>query len=217
MNNKVIAVIPAYNEEKTIGNVIKELKKYVDVIIVVDDASVDDTAKKAKNNSAIVVNHKKNMGYDKTIDDGFKQAAKQNASVIFTFDADGQHIASDVPKLIDPILHKKADVVVGIRPYKQRFAEKVFSRYAKKKIGIKDALCGMKAYSADAYKKVGYFDKLNSIGTELMFNCHKLGFKIVEVPIKMQKRQVGKSGFGNSLSSNYKMFKALIKIFFKFK
>lgn len=216
MTEKVISVMPAYNEEETIGPIIKELNKFVDEIIVVDDASTDKTAEEAKKNSAFVLSHKENKGYDPSIDDGFKEAAKHKASIIFTFDADGQHVPGDVPNLISPIQNGEADVVVGIRPREQRISEKCFSRYAKKKIGIKDPLCGIKAYSADAYKKVGYFDKLNSIGTELLFNCHKQGFRIIEINVHMNKRK-GQSRFGNVFVSNFKIFSALFKIYMKFR
>jgi len=213
---KTIAVIPAYNEEKTIADVIKNLKKYVDEIIVVDDASSDKTYEIAKLNSTKVVKHNKNMGYDKTIDDGFKEAVKRNASIIITFDADGQHVTEDIPKILDPIIKKEADVVVGIRPYKQRFSEKKFSRYTKNKIGVSDPLCGVKAYSTKAYSKIGYFDSLNSIGTELLFNYHKHGFKIKEVKISINKRD-GKSRFGNAIQSNLKILKAFHRIKSKFR
>lgn len=216
MKGKIIAVIPAFNEEKTIGEVVKELKKLVDEIIVVDDASVDRTGEIAKANSAIVLRHDENQGYDKTINDGFIEAAKRNAFIIFTFDADGQHAPDDAPKILAPIKNGEADVVVGIRPYKQRISEKIFSRYAKRKIGVSDPLCGVKAYSAKAYDVVGYFDKMNSIGTELMFNCYKNNFRIKEVTIRMNKRE-GKPRFGSILKGNLRIISALVKIYIKFR
>jgi len=216
MKEKIIAVIPAFNEEKTIGEVVKELKRYTDEIIVVDDASVDKTSDEAMKYSAVVLRHAVNQGYDKTIDDGFKEAAKRKASIIFTFDADGQHVPYDVPKILAPIKKGEADVVVGIRPHTQRLSEKLFSIYAKKKIGITDPLCGIKAYSAEMYNNIGYFDRIKSIGTELMFNCNALGCRIKEVNINMNKRE-GKSRFGSVLRANIKIISALFKILIKFR
>lgn len=216
MKEKSVAVIPAFNEENTIGGVVKELKKLVDDIIVVDDASNDKTLEEAKKNSAIVVRHDRNQGYDKSIDDGFKEAAKRNASVIFTFDADGQHLPSDIPKILSLIKKGEAEVVVGIRPHKPRISEAIFAWFAKRKIGVSDPLCGVKAYSVKAYNKIGYFDKLDSIGTELMFNCHKHGFRIKEVTININKRK-GKPKFGNIIRSNLRIFIALFKIYIKFR
>lgn len=217
MKEKIIAVIPAYNEEGTIGRVLRNLKKFVDEIIVVDDGSIDGTSNEAEKNLAIVIKHSKNQGYDKSINDGFKEAIQRNGSIIFTFDADGQHVAEDIPKIIDPIKKGEADVVVGVRPYQQRVSEKIFSRYTKKKIGINDPLCGVKAYSAEAYRTIGYFDKINSIGTELLFNCHKKNMRIKEVKIHMEKRHKGKTKFGNILKANLKIIIALFKVYMKFR
>jgi len=216
MKQKTIAVIPALNEEKTIGSVLTGLKKFVDEIVVVDDGSTDNTSEIAKKNSAIIVKNDKNLGYDKAIDNGFKEAAKKNASIIVTFDADGQHIPGDLKKILAPIKNNEASVVVGIRPYNQRLAEKKFARFSKRKIGVRDPLCGIKAYSIYAYKKIGYFDKINSIGTELMFNCHKNGFKIKEVKIGMNKRK-DNPRFGNILKGNIKIFLAYLKIYIRFR
>ncbi len=213
---KIVAVIPAYNEEKTIADIIKNLKKYVDEIIVVDDASNDKTYEIATLNSAKVIKHKKNRGYDKSIEDGFSEAVKAKASIIITFDADGQHLAGEIPKITEPLIKKEADIVVGIRPKKQRFSEKIFSKYSKKKIGVNDPLCGLKGYSVKEYKQIGYFDSLNSIGTELLFNYHKHGFKVKEVKINSNNRN-GKSRFGNVIQSNIKILRAFFKVRTKFR
>ena len=211
MREKIIAVIPAYNEEHTIGDVIRAVKKYVDEIIVTDDASTDKTGKIAAELSATVVTHTTNLGYDKSLDDGFKEAAKQGATILFTFDADGQHVAEDIPVLLAPILSHTADVVVGVRPWRTRFAETAFAWYAKRKIGIHDPLCGMKAYTIQAYASVEYFDRLQSIGTELLFNCAKRRYRIVETPIHLNKRE-GHPRFGSRIKGNWRIFIALIRI-----
>lgn len=216
MTEKIIAVIPAYNEEKTIGTVVNGLKKFPIEIIVVDDASTDRTGEIAGKQGAIVVTHDANMGYDKTISDGFQEAIQRNPTIIFTFDADGQHLPDDVPKVLMPIQNGEAEVVIGVRPHKQRLSEMLFSLYTKRRIGISDPLCGVKAYSVKAYETVGYFDNLNSIGTELLFNCHTRGFRIKEVAIRMKKRQ-DKPRFGRVFIANFKILLAMIKIYIKFR
>jgi glycosyltransferase involved in cell wall biosynthesis len=216
MTEKIVAVVPAYNEENTINTVLCNVKKYVDEIVVIDDASTDKTIKMVKKNYVTLIKHKKNQGYDKSLNDGFQEAVNRNATIIFTFDADGQHVSHDIPAIIAPIKNRQADIVVGIRPYKQRIAETIFSWYAKKSIGISDPLCGFKAYSVKVYETVGYFDKLNSIGTELMFNSYILGYKLQEVPINMNKRE-DIPRFGNIFRANLNIFIALIKIIIKFK
>ncbi|MBZ9577528.1 glycosyltransferase [Patescibacteria group bacterium] len=81
-NQKIVVVIPAFNESKTVERVIKETKPYANEIIVVDDGSYDDTSLKAKKVGAIVIHHKKNQGYDASIEDGFREALKRKASVM---------------------------------------------------------------------------------------------------------------------------------------
>jgi len=207
---KVIAVIPALNEEKTVSKVITGVKKYVDEIILVDDASTDKTAIIAQREGAIVLSHKKNQGYDKSIDDGFALAAKRGATIILTFDGDGQHDPEDIPKIIEPILNGEADVVVGKRPHYARIAEHLFAFVAKIKANIDDPLCGLKAYHINVYKDVGYFDRVSSIGTQLMFNAKRRGYVVVQKNITLNERG-DVPRFGRRVKANLRIFKAIIK------
>jgi glycosyltransferase involved in cell wall biosynthesis len=208
---KIMVVIPALNEEVTIGSIVKRVKKYAHEVIVVDDGSIDHTEQIARNNGAIVIRQERNVGYDMAISLGFKLANSKNADIIVTFDADGQHDASDIPKLTTPIVQHEADVVVGIRPNISRFAERLFRMYSKRSIGVVDPLCGMKAYSREVYQKIGYFDCLNSIGTQLMFEAKKGGFRITQVEIELNLRK-DEPRFGKQVKANIKIFKAMLKI-----
>ena len=207
---KVIAVIPALNEEKTISKVIRGVKKYVDEIILVDDASTDKTAIIAQRDGAIVLSHKNNQGYDKSIDDGFVLAAKRGATIILTFDGDGQHNPEDIPKIIEPILNGEADVVVGKRPHYARIAEYLFAVVAKIKANIDDPLCGLKAYHIRVYTDIGYFDRIASIGTQLMFNAKRRGYGVIQKNITLNER-VDIPRFGRRVKANLRIFKAIIK------
>jgi len=207
---KIVAVIPALNEEGTISKVIRGVKKYVDEIILVDDASTDKTAIIAQREGAIVLSHKKNQGYDKSIDDGFALAAKRGTTIILTFDGDGQHDPEDIPKIIEPILNGEADVVVGKRPHYARIAEHLFALVAKIKANIEDPLCGLKAYHITVYKDIGYFDRISSIGTQLTFNAKKRGYKVVQKNITLNERG-DIPRFGRRVKANWKIFKAIFK------
>lgn len=207
---KVIAVIPALNEEKTISKVIKGMKEYVDEIILVDDASIDETSIIAQKEGAIVISHKKNRGYDKSIDDGFALAAKRGAMIILTFDGDGQHNPKDIPKIIEPILNGEADVVAGKRPHCARIAEYLFAFIAKIKTNIDDPLCGLKAYHINVYKDVRYFDRISSIGTQLMFNAAKRGYRVTQRSIIINERD-DVPRFGRRIKANWKILKAIIR------
>lgn len=212
---KIIAIIPALNEEKTISNVIKGVKKYVDEIVLVNDASSDKTQIIAQKEGVIVISHKKNEGYDKSIDDGFKLATDMGATIILTFDGDGQHSPEDIPKIVAPILKGEADVVVGKRPYYLRIAEYLFAFVGKFKADIEDPLCGLKAYHIKVYKDVGYFDRISSIGTQLMFNAKSKGYRVLQRSITLNRRS-DIPRFGRRVKANWKIFKAIVKTLYLF-
>ena len=210
----IYAVIPALNEEDTIENVISSVMKYTPNVVVVDDGSTDRTAILAAALGAQVVIHTRTLGYDKSIDDGFKYVAQQkHVYVLFSFDADGQHNADILDELVRPILDNEADIVVGIRPDKARLAEKLLAAYTKYKYGIEDPLCGLKAYKKEVYQNVGFFDRTNSIGTELLLRAKMKGYRVLQVPITIKPR-ADHSRFGQSVKGNYRIFMAFLKILF---
>lgn len=208
---KIVAIIPALNEEETISKVIRNVKEYVDEVILVDDASIDRTPFIAKREGIIVFSHQSNQGYDKSIDDGFVLASKIGATIILTFDGDGQHNPNDIPKIIAPIIEKKADVVVGKRPHYSRLVEYLFSIITRVRMNIDDPFCGFKAYHVQVYNDIGYFDKISSIGTQLMFNAKRRGYRIVQVDIKTNKSMRG-SRFGGKIKSNLIFLRAFISV-----
>lgn len=206
---KVIAVIPAFNEGQTIGKVLEETKKYVDEIILVDDCSYDNTSKISKN-YAMVLRNNSNLGYDATLNRGFEYAKQRGAGIIITLDADGQHESNEIPNFINPIKNNEADVVVGIRPFTNRFMEKIYRKYGKK-FEITDPLCGMKAYNIEVYEKAGFFDNIKSIGTQLTFLSALNGYKILNIPINYNKRK-DTPRFGNQIKGNLKLFSAYLRL-----
>jgi len=206
--SRVAIVIPALNESATILSVVRSASTY-GVPIVVDDGSTDGTAKLAKDAHAVVVSHERNLGYDATLNTGFEAAAKQGCDVVITLDADGQHDSSVIEKLLHAI-EAGADVVVGTRSRKQRLAEHVFGFYTRHRFGIRDPLCGLKAYRVEVYRALGHFDSYQSIGTELMIFAVKNGFRIDQVPFVVRERE-GRSRFGQVLQGNMKILRAFAR------
>ncbi|MAO34191.1 MAG: hypothetical protein CMD03_05490 [Flavobacteriales bacterium] len=204
--HQVAIVIPAFNEEDTIYNEVQSVKED-GVVIVVNDASVDDTEKKARKAGAIVINHKSNKGYDGALNSGFLKANELGCEIIITFDADGQHDSSMIKKFII-LINSGYDVVIGIRGRFQRLSEHIFSWVSILKWGIRDPLCGMKAYSAKVYKELGHFSSYDSIGTELCIFSHNLGFKIIQIPVEVHDRS-DDSRMGGRVSANIKILSAL--------
>ena len=109
----ITAIIPAYNEQVSIGSMVLKTKMYVDRVIVVDDGSNDKTAEIAELAGAEIIKHETNKGKGKALETGFKEA--EGAEIIVTLDGDGQHKATEIPKLIKPIINGEADVVNGSR------------------------------------------------------------------------------------------------------
>ena len=150
--DRVAFVIPAYNESATIAGVVESVIEY-GVPIVVNDCSSDETGALALESGAVVINHKSNKGYDGALNSGFAKASEMSYEYIVTFDADGQHDAEIVVDVLGG-LDEGYDVVVGVRPFKARIAEIVFALFTRIRYGIRDPLCGFKAYSTEYYKRL---------------------------------------------------------------
>lgn len=118
---KISAVIPAYNEEKIIVDVINRTKEYVDEVIVVDDCSSDNTTAVALRAGARVISNRKKAGYIESIKSGFRNVT---GDIIITLDADGEHNPEEIPDLLIPILKGEADVVLGKREKIARISER---------------------------------------------------------------------------------------------
>ena len=204
---RVVIVIPALNEASTIAGIVEAVGRY-GAPIVVDDGSTDNTAELAQKFGAHIIEHEKNRGYDAALNSGFKKAADLGAQIIITVDADGQHDPSLIQRFIDAI-DFGADVVVGIRSHRQRFAEHLFAWYTWLRFGLNDPLCGMKAYRVNVYKAQGHFDSYGSIGTELTIYAAKKGCRIEQIEFDVRERS-GESRFGQMLSANYKIIRAMV-------
>jgi len=204
----IVAVIPALNEDEKIESIVTEVADHTDYVVVVDDGSTDKTGQRAREAGAVVVTHEENKGYDQSIDDGFVKAEALGATVVFTFDADGQHFAADIPRVLAPIRAGTADVVVGIRPTKARISEYLFGLYSSTRIGVADPLCGFKAYRIEVYRDAGCFDSHSTIGTQLMLQADKHGYDIEQTGIQLAERE-DEPRFGRRLEANWKIFQAI--------
>ena len=190
---KITIGIPAYNEEKNIASVITKLKKITNSIIVCDDGSSDMTSKISKNLGAVVISHKKNMGYGVAINSIFQKSKEMNSDLLVTFDADGQHRIEDIEKVIEPIKNNDADLVIG-----SRFLDKKSNVPNYRKIGIKvitqvtnasikkkltDSQSGFRAYNQRVLSQISPSDMGMGISTEILIKSSSKGLRITEVPI----------------------------------
>jgi len=190
---KITIGIPAYNEEKNIASIITKLKKITASIVVCDDGSSDMTSEISKNLGAIVISHKKNMGYGVAINSIFQKCKEMNTDLLVTFDADGQHRVEDIQKVIEPIKNNNADLVIG-----SRFLDKKSDVPNYRKIGIKvitqvtnasirkkltDSQSGFRAYNKQVLSQISPSDMGMGISTEILIKSSSKGLRIMEVPI----------------------------------
>ena len=203
---QVAIVIPAFNEEDTISNVVLSVKKY-GVVIVVNDASTDNTGKLAEEAGAVVVSHNENKGYDGALNSGFEKADELNLDAVVTFDADGQHSSNALPVYIS-LLEEGIALVLGVRPKTQRFSESIFKIYTKNKYNWQDPLCGYKGYSMKLFRDRTYFDLHCSIGTELACYGIQNDYSYRQVDLDIAQR-IDKPRFSSVFWANIKIFRAL--------
>ena len=193
---KVIAGIPAFNEEKNIASIITRLSGVVDTILVCDDGSTDLTSEIAKKMGVLVIKHEKNLGYGGAIRSIFLKAKEMDGDILVTFDADGQHRIEDIKNVINPIVKENADLVIGSRFLDD--SEKEVPRY--RKVGIKvitkitnasineqltDSQSGFRAYSKKVVDELNPSELGMGISTEILIKASSKNFKILEVPIKI--------------------------------
>lgn len=112
---KTCAVIPCFNEEKHIGDIVRKCLSYVDMVVVADDHSTDLTRSIAAMQGATVVMNPCKQGAGSNTAIGLSVACVLGADVIITLDGDGQHDPNEIPKLLAPVMNRQADLVVGVR------------------------------------------------------------------------------------------------------
>lgn len=205
MKNLVVT-IPAYNEEKTIGHLVKDIKdalgkeKYNVKILVIDDGSKDRTRDIAKKSGSLVYSHPKNYGLAETFRTELEKCLELNADVIVHIDADGQYLPKEIPKLLRA-LEQGNDLVLGSRfkgkieemPLIKRVGNRAFSRVISRiaKIRITDAQTGFRVFTKEVAKLP--LTSTHTYTQEQIIRATKNKFKIVEVPVYFAVRKSGKS------------------------
>jgi len=226
---KIVVVIPAYNEEKTIGKVVCAALKQSSLVIVVDDGSTDRTGERAQEAGAKIYRHIINLGLGSTLATGLMAARRYHPEIVVTMDADGQHRAEDISLLIEPLESSRADFVVG-----SRFLGKSFSRRDESVpairwfynsfanllthflFGIKttDSQSGLRALNSLALEKINLQSREMEVSSEFFKEIKNNHLHLEEVPIKgiyteysMSKTDLGKT---QNLSTGIKTFFNLI-------
>ena len=203
---KIAVTIPAYNEAKSIGKLVREIKnamsvgKYNYQILVVDDGSLDKTAEVAKKSGAIVYSHPKNYGLAETFKTEIKKCMELKADVVVHIDADGQYLPKEIPKLLREIKNGY-DLVLGSRfegeieymPFIKRIGNKWFSKVVSEitNLRISDAQTGFRTFTRKVAESVPITSN-HTYTQEQIIRAVKQKFRVKEVPIYFAKRD-GKS------------------------
>jgi glycosyltransferase involved in cell wall biosynthesis len=223
MTSRALAIIPAYNEEETIGAVLRGLREAAPWVdrLVVTDGSRDGTAAAV---GALGERHLElvcNVGYGRAVQTGLHYAMRRGYDVVVTIDGDGQHNPQDVPRLIDELTRSGADVVIGSRfvstrsyrgPLGRRIGQLLFSLVTGL-MGprIYDTTSGLKAIRAHACRTI-LGGRFLDFHTEVLVRLRMLGFRIAELPIEVHERTAGRSMYSILSGTAYPIKTGLLVI-----
>ena len=229
---KIAAIVPAYNEEKAITAVVNDILQTAQIqnlsitVVVVNDCSKDSTSEIISKLNCVALDLPINLGIGGAVQTGFKYAFENGFDFAIQIDGDGQHPASEIPKLINAIKENNLDVVIGSRfVSKEGFQSSLVRRmginYFKwlnrflVGVVVNDSTSGFRLINKKALEIVSeyYPDEYPEPEAVILYSLNKL--KIGEVSVNMRERQGGVSSIG-AVSSVYYMFKVSLAIFYTF-
>jgi glycosyltransferase involved in cell wall biosynthesis len=221
-------IIPVYNEELTVGNIIDRVKLVMqqtglkNEIIVVDDCSYDKSLEVAKKRSAKIYTLKQHLGKGYALRAGF---AKAKGDIIVTIDSDGSHKPEELLEVLTPVLEDKADLVIGSRYLNHKsvtarklnaFGVKLFNYFIQLLTGvaITDSQSGYRAMKRGVLKNQNLKSGEYEIESEMLVKTAKKNFRITEVPISFEQRTYGRSGV-DPLIDGFKILLSIILAYMK--
>ncbi|MGV3773953.1 MAG: glycosyltransferase family 2 protein [Verrucomicrobiales bacterium] len=189
---KCAVVIPCLNEEEHIGALVKEVRTYVQTVIVVDDASLDRTAFLAKQEGAMVLTLGETRGKGNAIQIGMAAAAKQGFEWCVIMDGDGQHEPASIPRFFGEAIRSSSELVIGNRmddPGKMPFVRQFVNRWMSKRLStlagqsFPDTQCGFRLLQLDAWSRLDLRCSHFEVESEMLIAAVKAGLMIHFVPI----------------------------------
>lgn len=200
--NQSLVIIPAFNEEGSVGSVVSGVRKLGLKILVVDDHSTDLTMEEALDHGALVLGLASQLGSWGAIQTGLRYALKNGYHYGVTMDADGQHPPESLPALLCPENLHNFDMVIGSCPERvsslRKIAWKWFGHISSTK--FQDPTSGLRVYNRPAMQlmldKKAYMFDYQDMGVLLLLRKH--GFRIKEIPVEMLPRKIGHSRVFNS-------------------
>lgn len=186
-------IIPAYNEEMTIGPVVREIKAKGLDCVVIDDGSSDKTRQVAENEGAYVISHPKNYGKGASLTDGFRYSLNRNYDYVITMDGDGQHNPDEIDNFLKAAEKGDTQIVLGnrmcnpkdmplIRRLTNRFMSLLISSIVHQK--LPDSQCGFRLIKSEVLKVIVCTATKYEIESEVIIRAARAGFKIKSIPIR---------------------------------
>ncbi len=213
---KLVIIIPAFNEETTIAQVVQQIPRSIDgidsiEILVINDGSTDRTAKQARDAGSVVYTHMPNRGLSCTFQQGVSCALAHSADIIVNIDADLQHNPKDIPNLVAPLVKKQAELSIGVRKidddkemyWGNRYGNKIGNWVLWKLTGEKllDASSGFRAFTREVALNL-HIRSNHTYTHEMLIQTIFKDFPIAQVPITSQKRIAGSSKLIKTLPSH---------------
>jgi len=189
---RLVAVIPAFNEERHVADVVRSTSRVADCVVVVNDGSTDQTREMAERAGALVISHMTNRGLGGALRTGIRAALASGAHAIVTLDSDGQHDPDDIPRLVAPIETDSADFVIGCRlidptgmPLTRRIANRLADTTTCWILGarLKDTQSGFRAFSRRAAEALTIRSSRMEVSSEIAVQMARKGMRIAHIPI----------------------------------
>ncbi|MDP2982138.1 MAG: glycosyltransferase family 2 protein [Candidatus Latescibacter sp.] len=226
-DNRVLVVIPAYNEAGRIGKVVHSVQHALPSVnvLVVNDCSTDFTEQEAREAGATVLSHPVNLGYGASLETGYLYASLHDFDIVCQMDGDGQHLAEEIPSVLSLVMDGKTDIALGsryisgkssyrtplVRRMGQRFFARIFSLITKQK--VTDPTSGFQCLNRKVFEwyAEGHFPR-DFPDIDVLIAAHFAGFRLMEAPVSMKEREGGTS-IHSGLRPFYYFFKMILSVF----
>lgn len=193
MSQHISVLIPSYNEARTIGGLVRDLRRRGLTVYVVDDGSQDDTAAIAESEGAVVLKHKVNKGKGASMREGFRHVVKKGFDAVMVMDGDGQHHVDDIDAFLRRMEETGCDIVIGnrmtdtssmplLRIYTNRFMSWLISKMSGQY--VPDTQSGFRLIKNRALKTITLESSNYEIESEMIIKAARAGFRIESAPIK---------------------------------
>lgn len=225
MTGRVFIVIPAYNEQAAVFDVVRGVRADYADVVVVDDGSRDNTAAEARRGGGIVLRHVVNRGQGAALQTGIDYAVLRGADVVVTFDADGQHRVEDVARLVDALDRSDADIAIGSRflelrsnvPSLRRATLRTAAAFMRLSSGVAltDAHNGLRAIRRRAAQKIRLTIDGMAHASEIVDEINRLKLRVIEVPVVVRYSEYSLRKGQSSMAAFRIAFDYLMKRIFR--